>query len=85
MHLNVPDSLRMHMSIPSHMHLGVLHDDVRKALTASGVDPQTIPGLDLIFHRNGPRGRLFLGLETQYRQLQYFRQNLRLVVSNPLR
>ena len=61
--------------------LSNLHADVLDALRRAGVDSSTIPGLSSVFSSSGPHGNLFSGLETHYKQLQYYKNNFHFVVS----
>ena len=61
--------------------LSNLHVDVTEALTKAGVDSATISGLSPIFSPTGPHGNLFTGLETCYKQQQYYKNHLHYVVS----
>ena len=43
-----------------------------EALTKAGVESATILELSSIFSPSGPHGNLFNGLETHYKQQQYY-------------
>ena len=41
----------------------------------------SVPGLECIFNPEGTHGHPFSGLETQYRQMKYYKQYFEVVVS----
>lgn len=57
-----------------------LHNNVKQHLENSGVDESSITSLDPLFDSDGYYGRPFKGLETEYRQLKYFKENFHMVV-----
>ena len=61
--------------------LSNLHADVTEALTKAGVESATISEISSMFTPSGPHGNLFSGLETHYKQQQYFKKHLNYVVS----
>ena len=61
--------------------LSNLHADVSDVLRKAGVDASIISGVTSLFTPNGPHGNLFSGLETHYRQLQYYKSHFHFVVS----
>lgn len=61
--------------------LSNLHADVTDALTKAGIESATILELSSIFSPSGPHGNLFSGLETHYKQQQYYKKHLHFVVS----
>jgi hypothetical protein len=61
--------------------LSNLHADVTEALTKAGVESASILELSSIFSPSGPHGNLFSGLETHYKQQQYYKKHLDFVVS----
>ncbi len=61
--------------------LAEMHTEVCQVLTAAGIGPGSIPGLDDVFDNEGKFGRPFAGLETSYRQIKYCKDHLGLVVS----
>ncbi len=62
-------------------HLTSLHSKVCQAVEAVGVDPRSVPDLDGIFDPENEFSHPFAGLQTQYRQIKYYRQKFGLVVS----
>ena len=63
-------------------HLDCIHSVVNQVLTEVGVNLASVPGLEVIFDPEGKFGHPFSGLETQHRQMKYYKQHLGLVVSH---
>lgn len=63
-------------------HLDCIHSAVNQVLTEAGVNLASVPGLEVIFDPEGEFGHPFSGLETQHRQMKYYKQHLGLVVSH---
>ena len=61
-----------------------LHSVVIQKIRSAGLDPDTVPGLSEVFDPNSLYGKPFQGLETQYLQQKYFRENFSMVVSRIL-
>lgn len=59
-----------------------LSNDVSEVLRKSGVDNSIILQLAPIFSPNGPHSNLFSGLETNYKQIQYYKKQFHFVVSH---
>ena len=62
-------------------HLSILHAQVKQKLLEAEVQASDIPGLNELFDED-VAGHPFLGLETQYQQMTYFKSHLNLLVSN---
>ncbi len=60
--------------------LDALHTQVCGALSAAGITPSTVPGLEEAFDQDGAFGRPFIGFETQHQQLKFYRSHFPLVV-----
>ena len=61
-----------------------LHSVVIQKIQSAGLDPDTVLGLSEVFDPNSLYGKPFQGLETQYLQQKYFRENFSMVVSRIL-
>ena len=62
-------------------HLEGIRSAVNQILTEAGVNLASVPGLEVIFDPEGEFGHPFSRLETQHRQMKYYKQHLGLVVS----
>ena len=60
--------------------LDIMYSAVSRVLTEAGISPASLPGLSDIFDPNGEFGRPFLGLETQYQQLKFYKTHYQFVV-----
>lgn len=65
----------------SQFRLDILRQEIYHVLAAAGVSPSSIPGLEKIFDSQGPFGRPFIGLETEYQQVSFYKRNFKSVVS----
>lgn len=61
-----------------------LHSVVIQKNRSAGLDPDTVSGLSEVFDSNSLYGKPFQGLETQYLQQKYLRENFSMVVSRIL-
>lgn len=61
-----------------------LHSVVIQKNRSAGLDPDTVYGLSEVFDPNSLYGKPFQGLETQYLQQKYLRENFSMVVSRIL-
>lgn len=61
--------------------LNIMHSAINQVLMEAGISPPSVPGLKEIFDPNGEFGRPFLGLETQYQQLKFYKTHYQFVVS----
>lgn len=68
------------VSILYEAALSNLYADVTSKLRESGVDETIIHALNSTFSSTGLHGNLFYGLETHYRQLQYYKSHFNFVV-----
>ena len=59
-----------------HLLLQDLHSVVIQKMRSAGLDPDTVSGLSEVFDPNSLYVKPFQGLETQYLQQKYFRENL---------
>ncbi len=63
------------------VYLGDLHSTVVQELTTSQVDADTISTISPLFEEGGAYGQPFRGLDTEHRQLAYFRDKFAMIVS----
>ena len=60
--------------------LTTIHDAILNQLRGVQLDELVIATIDSVLSRDGPYGKLFSGLETNYLQLKYFRNHFNFVV-----
>lgn len=65
----------------SQQRLHSLFTQVCEVLAKAGIPLSSVSGLEALFKEDGENGRPFLGLETQYQQLKYYRTHFHFVVS----
>lgn len=58
-----------------------LKNEVHRVLESADITPSNIPGLDDLFSENSPYAVPFCNLQTQYKQVSYFRSHFNFVVS----
>ena len=58
-----------------------LEADLREIISAAGINPDDISGLQELFHSDSPYHKPFNKLETQHLQLSYYKSHLGFVVS----
>ena len=74
------ESIIEHVTDLFQIYLSDLHNVTKAQLRNSQVSDEIILSLDPVFDVDGQYGRPFKGLESEYRQLKYFKEKFAMVV-----